>query len=829
MSSQVYDCLGKVAPLQDLSIHLDTTAVPKAVYTAFNPNIPGIPSGATQPPLFSASAPYASQYVFPPNTGKVPKQVTSISRGSKRKFSSFQNLRKIQILGIDNLDCLDEISTCLRQSSISLKSLTISLSQQLARKARKSAVGAPNTIVVADPLDDEDDDITQPATPQMTPSPPQPTEADVKRERKIQESVLGRILGLETVQLEDKRIDKLLKSAASTMQPTLNNDEQFLQHLKNAVQMMSKTKASGATALQTQTLFSKLDKAVDKYLQYSVEKKKKPITKPPAVKPLATAKPNSSALTTSDILSNMLSQPQFPSSSNSIMGSGGYSKNWHPALIPTPQDFEDFMSVKYPIPSGYSSYSTKPSSAYPPLPSGPMPGSSTMASGTSMLSEPNSNYLNAAYAYSAQNGINPSALGLPELSKLSQNDLDLVLSTMAAKGSFTQKAEGPGQDQKWASKYLNKPLPKQKLNPGVFIPQNSIGAYGTSGVGQHGTEQKDQIDSESSSSEEEEKGSGNAQDLSSTMPTGIAAAGQEEDDMDVDMEHPDVIEGDSDGDQDMTLETSEPLQVAASPPGIESSWASEPQVIDESSEKGKNRASTNSDPLVEPVTKATLDPKFGSANESVRPSVENLEDTMREYIRMNHGFSLENLVLYLVPLRPSVLAKALDLPCLRSISLLSVGPQGAFWKMVGQYQDESVPINLKSIHTDDVSLAFLTCVSKLSTLENLYMLKRDSKDFNCTTTKSPASMDDIHKLALRTQVSRLQRLAIVSDDDSWDLPCRSIRLITAKGKLMKELAFSVEISDYVSAFSFSHALLCGTKLSSTFSSSALLGYEVSLL
>ena len=808
LSGQVYSYLGKIPSLQELSIHLDTAAVPKAAYSSYPGGIPGMPPvvGQQPPTVFGGGAlPHPVPHLVPHNQTKGSKAYVSIARGGRRKFSSLGNLRKFNVTGIESLDCLGEISTCMRQCSISLKNLSLSLSPYLARKAHKSSIGAPNSNVPVDPLDDEDDATTQPATPLMTTTtPPQPTEADVKRERKIQESILGRIFGFETLPSEDKKVDKSLKAAASKMQPSFTQDEQFLQHLKTAVTAMAKNRsATGAHGSQTQSFFSKLEKAVDKYLQSTSEKKKKkPSAKPPVTNKSKPAPPPSH-----DFGSQTLPQSQYLGSSNLSLGLGEMTAGLNQmnqmntklnqdfldifgTETPTMQDLENFVSVNYPL--GSAGHSKKPASGYL-FPTGAMPGPSSFPSGN-VLSEANSNQLNAFFGYNAQNS---PVFGLHDMSKLTKSQKQALLSEAAA-------SKAPNLGANYASKWTYPdnflpPPPSKGAGQMSFVAPGGNGANVTQENLQNGAEQAGQTESESSSSEEEgEKAPNDTSNPPVSAPVDSTEV-DEEDDMDVDMEHPDIVEDDSDGDQDMPLASPESSQIPSVSPGPETSWTYQSQAINEPLLKGKDRVTFTPKPTPGPTTTSSSNPTVEQELNTLQTKATSIEETIRDYIRINHGFRLESLDLYLVPLRPSVLAKALDLSCLRSISLLSVGPQGSFWKLVEKYQDERVPINFRSIHTDDVSLAFLTCVSKLSGLEELYMMRRNnSKDVSYTTTKAPAPLEEIRRLALRKQLSTLQRLAIVSEEESWDLDGQCIRLIAAKGKVLRELAFGIDLNDYVS-------------------------------
>lgn len=113
-------------------------------------------------------------------------------------FSGFKNLKSLSILDIDNLDIVSELSTCIKNSSWTLTELQLSLSDALANQARKPSPGSD-----ADDSDVEGEFQIDPTIQNNsgmndidydTIGPVRAFRA--QEERKLQESMLGRILEL---------------------------------------------------------------------------------------------------------------------------------------------------------------------------------------------------------------------------------------------------------------------------------------------------------------------------------------------------------------------------------------------------------------------------------------------------------------------------------------------------------------------------------------------------------------------------------------------------------------------------------------------------------
>lgn len=106
-------------------------------------------------------------------------------------LSGFKNLQTLAVLDIDVLDDVSEIKACVQNSASTLKKLKLSFSDSLALQARKPCLADPND-------SDEDDEFQVVPMNSSYDDGSGPAKAfRAQEERKAQEAVLGRILGVE--------------------------------------------------------------------------------------------------------------------------------------------------------------------------------------------------------------------------------------------------------------------------------------------------------------------------------------------------------------------------------------------------------------------------------------------------------------------------------------------------------------------------------------------------------------------------------------------------------------------------------------------------------
>jgi hypothetical protein len=174
--------------------------------------------------------------------------------------------------------------------------------------------------------------------------------------------------------------------------------------------------------------------------------------------------------------------------------------------------------------------------------------------------------------------------------------------------------------------------------------------------------------------------------------------------------------------------------------------------------------------------------------------------SMSDYVRDTRGYSLESLSLHLIPVKPSVLSRAVDLHSLRQLTLLNVGNQIPIWNMLSK-ENKTQSLQLRSIFTDHVSSAFLTFVSQLDELHELFMLERSMKHKpESFAPRSTVTIDQIRRLALAKHMPTLKRLMIKNEStgNSWDANEKAMIQICCRGKQLEELAVSMNIQSVVS-------------------------------
>jgi len=172
---------------------------------------------------------------------------------------------------------------------------------------------------------------------------------------------------------------------------------------------------------------------------------------------------------------------------------------------------------------------------------------------------------------------------------------------------------------------------------------------------------------------------------------------------------------------------------------------------------------------------------------------------MSEYVRTTRGLTLTTLSIYLIPLKASVLSRAIDLNVLQNITLLNVGLQTSFWNLLAR-ENKLSPLPLRSIHTDNVTLPLLALISQLDTVTELFFLERTAKArVESTAPKTAVTMEEIRKLVLKKHAESLRILMIRNDAGvEWDLNTKTVMLLCKRAKLLEELACSFGVRIMVS-------------------------------
>ncbi|KLJ08112.1 hypothetical protein EMPG_16455 [Blastomyces silverae] len=266
----------------------------------------------------------------------------------------------------------------------------------------------------------------------------------------------------------------------------------------------------------------------------------------------------------------------------------------------------------------------------------------------------------------------------------------------------------------------------------------------------------------------------------------------------VDMEHPDEVNNEDGEDQEF-LDLSESSTEDKDPVPFLDGKPKLPQSNSFSSDadghapglscKGKQpiRASDDSWHTSSPTSR--LRQEIGA--------MEDTEDAIQAYIRLHHGIPVESLSIYLIPVKPSILCRAINLSALKHLCLLNVGPQRPFWAMLTKLH-KTTPLQLTSIHTDNVTPSFLAFLNGLNYLEELFMVERNSRSkVESFAPKTEVVIEDIKKQVLAKHVTHLKRLMIRNDNDSsWALNKESVMLIGRRGSAIKELVVALNSPNF---------------------------------
>ncbi|KAI1651885.1 uncharacterized protein F4817DRAFT_84318 [Daldinia loculata] len=162
---------------------------------------------------------------------------------------------------------------------------------------------------------------------------------------------------------------------------------------------------------------------------------------------------------------------------------------------------------------------------------------------------------------------------------------------------------------------------------------------------------------------------------------------------------------------------------------------------------------------------------------------------VNKYARDTRGIGLHSLSIHLIPIKASVLGKAIDLHSLKRITLLNVGEQKKFWAMMMK-ENSLRPLPLRKVFTDDVCLQFLHLVSQLDCVKEVFMLQRSPKYKPESFAPNPGTtIEQIRNFVLKKHMHSLKRLMIKNQaDSSWDVDEKTIQHICRRGKVLEELA-----------------------------------------
>lgn len=707
------------------------------VHQTFPPT-PQIPS--TQTPSSQLASAYAmasnsTAFNNPVKMKNKPKRRTGAydywSNG--RAFSGFRNLCSLTLLGISSLDCLGEIAACLKASSISLRSLTLSLSTELAHKARKPVASNPAIEETSDtePDGDDEEEVIDASTPHVN-NPGQPVnEADIRKEKLAQEAILARIFDLQGVAAEGKKLEKTIaRVGPPTAPPFFEGDGLSFAHdlktmLKTLLDVITGDLEKQSNRREALVI---MQKAAEKYLSLYPKRVKNPAKElvktpipdtnkfswnPPTSaaqqgKPSGSWGPSSSAALPNDW------------SSNHTMDGWTIFSEGNKALDAEKQNVVYPESYMSPYEAGYSIT----------VPKDP--------SDTNFYGIPGAAFLEKKFAKPTP----PPSSSKPKPGEHAYEEFEILKTLNQGAEVTTEK-------------------PKIVPNPKSPKPPNN----------------------DDSGNESESLKKPVASSKSTSFPPDLASE-DVGDSMDIDMEHPDENTLEAGPDQEIISE----LDDKESTPRKRARFA----ITEPVSSTPESSSAVQASPVVKPHEL----PQFGGELLDAKSP----DEEMRDYIRATHGLQLEELSLYLIPLKASILARALDLNVLKRLTLLSVGPQEPFWSLLTRLQSHSTHVSFESVYTDQVSPAFLECLKNFDGLEELFILERSTKGdpADVSTSKPNVNIISLRK-ALRKHIKTLKRLMIKNEnDESWDIDAKTIRFLSTRGAGLVELGISLNMKHYVS-------------------------------
>ena len=243
LSVDVYQALHVISPLQRLKIRLDAVNSSWIRQSHASALSAGIPTTITSQLNSVTNGSGAAVFPSSLSIGAALKFKTKNQEALLRRplFSGFKSLTSLSLVKINSLDCLEEVADCLRASSLSIRTLKISLVSDF------DLVCASNE-PADNPTDTEDDDedeadadpLAPPTAPPSTGTQPVMTEAEKRTLLVAKDNILARILDLQTVSKEGKRNDKEVKKWIKDKASRESRLKESIQKLLSRGEKMSK-------------------------------------------------------------------------------------------------------------------------------------------------------------------------------------------------------------------------------------------------------------------------------------------------------------------------------------------------------------------------------------------------------------------------------------------------------------------------------------------------------------------------------------------------------------------------------------------------------------
>ncbi len=826
ISGAVYQALHKIDSLRHLRVRLDISQSPKMIIRhGLPPNHPPPPgpNNAQIADAFSTYNPYPHPGMAPASSGSHPgpsaAKLSNVKRkkvggnggcnywANPRMFSGFKHLSTLSIMGMSSLDCLAEIAECIKASSATLKCLTLTLSTELARKARKPATVNPDPEDPSDTeLDDDEllnDPTLAPTTTATAQSPPM-NEADIRKEKLAQEGILATVFDLQSVAVEGKKIEKKMSLWDCNL-PEQDSEvisRQFSTLMKSLLDEVA-SDSSSAPGGATLDRFKMIKEVAEMFISnQSLQKKaSKEQCKPPA---LSTKKSGSKSKPLNPLASD------FKVSDPNVSGLSAASE-WDSYLSsPTTSPFDvttgSFPSAGAPKQYPASGFSTNGPPVYT-VPSAP--NSNSMSLVEQFLALPSKQI-------SQQKQVANNAQKLAQLKQFQAHKVQIQQA---------QQVQAPGYTSPYYGEPYPPPLPSNPILPYPPSLGSSSGTHDTAGVGTD-TYNPNTGTTHASTNGLSSGGPPSPINISHQAQNGLSSVSKKAKAKPAKAKKPLPIKSAVVADSDDEMENAAKISPAATQSFFAADHSSEPpedamdvdmeHPDEEIQELGEDQEILPEAEEIEVLTprkrakigsldaKAPVVPAYNGRSSSTQADAATTgeavtsEEEMQAYIRTTHGLHLETLGLEWIPLKPSIVARALDLSVLKSITLLEVGPQDAFWTLLARLQSASPDIAFKSIHTDNVSQPFVKFLASFDGLEELFMHERPLKQGEEAAASASVGTVMIRKLALQRHISTLKRLMIRNErNESWDVDTKTMQFLAVKGTELRELSMSLNLKTYV--------------------------------
>ena len=654
------------------------------------PDVVPLPIFGTSPPIPSGGPP-----ALAPPAKSLPRSKTSRKTPLTQEpptLSGFKNLKSLCILDIDDLDTVTELKACVENSSSTLTELQLSLSDTLASQARRPP---PDS----DPDDSDLDDEFHIAPSSHT--PPNDGSGPVKafraqEERKVQEAVLGKILGVEELSTRNShgqgsKIHDLPEDKDEVDDPVERDPrEDFISSIRSvSTQLLNRLNGSSDLTPSQQEILDTIEKAARKYVN---------------------------------------SGDTSAQQSNEAGASGGANNT---------QSTDDTTLIVHPLSASHANTNQAAESS-----------SSQMKDVKDNTDSTNNNVTDAESSF-PRNISKGKAIARDTMSP---DDIDME-HIETVDGAFEDAEDHKAESSHQTRRPLDR-TPPDLSEPSLFGTTNQ-------NTGRESSNEKAVLDLARRKMRYEGL-LADYNDLQNRTDQLRARVDELQ------------LEGASTDNDRITQVQKELLKVISVVADVENKLSVLCAEIEAMEQKVTPQSQEASAVLV--------------------------RRCMNDYVRHTRGFSLESLSIHLIPVKASVLSRAINLRSLRQLTLLNVGNQTPIWTLLTK-ENKTFPLPLRNVFTDHASGAFLTCMSQLQELHELLMLERSPKykpeSFAQRTT---TTMEQIRRQVLSKHMPTLKRLMIKDDspNSSWDANMKTITHICKRGSQLEELGLSMDIHGVVS-------------------------------